>query len=375
MELSEVCELFPITRHYNFLNHAGVAPISVRAAEAMREYIDGLVASAGIEQTFYTHAEQVRQSAATLINASADEVTFVKNTTEGIGWVANGLDYKAGDNVVTTNVEFPANVYPWMALEDRGVELRMVAEEDGRIPVERIVEAMDGRTRVLTVSAIQYASGYRMDLAALGTICRERGVLFCVDAIQALGVFPVDVQAMKIDFLSADGHKWLCGPEGSGLFYCRRDLLNVLKPVIAGWLGMINPLEFGDYQFEYQDSARRFDLGSYNLAGIYGLGAAIDLWLEVGIDRISSHVLMLTDHLVNRLNDKGYKVVSSRWEGEASGIVAFVSDVHDLAALRGELEKEHRIVIAFREGRLRASPHVYNTIEEIDQLSDALPAH
>jgi selenocysteine lyase/cysteine desulfurase len=352
-----------------------VAPISTRAAEAMRWYVDRLLETGGVGQEFYARAEKVRESAARLIHASADEVTFVKNTTEGIGWVAGGLDWRDGDNAVTTDVEFPANIYPWMALENRGVELRMVAEDDGRIPPERIADAIDDRTRVLTVSAIEYASGYRMDLTSLGALCRKRGVLFCVDAIQTLGVFPVDVQSMKIDFLSADGHKWLCGPEGSGLFYCRRELLSELKPVIAGWLGMVNPQDFGNYQFEFQDTARRFDLGSYNLAGVFGLGAAINLWLDVGIDHVSSHVLMLTDRLVERLKDKDYRIISSRRKGEASGIVSFVSDVHDLAALRDRLEKEHSIVTAFREGRLRASPHAYNTIEEIDQLADALPAH
>lgn len=375
MDIRQVRALFPVTRHYNFLNHAGVAPISTRSAEAMRKYIDGLLETGGVGQDFYKRAERVRASAAKLIHSSADEVTFVKNTTEGIGWVAGGLDWKNGDNVVTTNVEFPANVYPWMALDDRGVELRMVAEQDGRAPVERIAEAIDDRTRVLTVSAVEYASGYRMDLTALGELCRERGVLFCVDAIQALGVLPIDVRSMQIDFLSADGHKWLCGPEGCGIFYCRRELLETLKPVIAGWLGMVNPLDFGNYQFEYQQTARRFDLGSYNLAGVFGLGAAIDLWLEVGVDQVSKHVLTLTDRLVERLRNKDYRIVSSRRVGEASGIVSFVSDVHDLAAMRDQLEKKERIVTAFREGRMRASPHAYNTTEEIDQLVDALPSH
>lgn len=375
MELTNLREMFPITRNYNFQNHAGVAPLSGPAAEGMKRYVDACCETAGLRSGFYRHAEHVRKVSAQLINASPEEIAFVKNTTEGIGWVANGLSWKTGDNVVTTNVEFPANVYPWMGLQARGVQLKMVPEENGRVPVERLAEAIDSRTRVVAVSAIQYASGFRIDLAELGRICKEKGVLFCVDAIQALGAFPIDVHAMNIDFLSADGHKWLCGPEGCGIFYCNRSLIGHLRPVMAGWLCMKDALDFGNYRFEFVDSARKFDTGSYNLAGIYGLGASIEMFLQVGLEKVASHLLMLTDRLVRGLRDKGYRIVSSRRPGEASGIVAFISDVHDHEQLQSHLEREHRVVIALREGRLRASPHVYNTTEEIDQLVELLPAH
>jgi selenocysteine lyase/cysteine desulfurase len=341
----------------------------------MRLYVEQCAESAGIRAGFYRQAERVRKLAAQLINAAPDEIAFIKNTTEGIGWVANGLSWNTGDNVVTTNVEFPANIYPWMGLQSRGVKLKMVPEENGRVPVDRIAGAIDSKTRVVTVSAVQFASGYRVDLAALGKICKDRGVLFCVDAIQAMGVLPVDVRAMNIDFLAADGHKWLCGPEGCGIFYCNQSLLGHLKPVVAGWMCMRDALNFGNYHFEFVNTACRFDTGSYNLAGIYGLGASIEMLLDIGIDNIASHVLMLTDRLVRGLREKGYRIVSSRQPGEASGIVAFVSDTHDQNAIQQHLEGEHRVVIALREGRLRSSPHVYNTVEEIDQVLELLPAH
>ena len=375
MDIQNWRELFPITRHYSFLNHAGVAPLSKPAAEAMRAHVEQSEDRAGLGAGFYKRAEQVRRLAAALIGAGPEEITFVKNTTEGIGWVANGLKWRPGDNVVTTAVEFPANVYPWMALRSRGVELRMVPEVDGRVPADRVLAAIDSRTRVLSVSAVQYASGFRMDLAALGMACKERGVLFCVDAIQALGVLPVDVRAMNVDFLSADGHKWLCGPEGCGIFYCRRALLNELEPVMAGWLCMKDALDFGHYRFEFVETACKFDTGSYNLAGVYGLGASIEMFLDVGLDRISGHVLTITERLTGGLREKGYRIISSRAPGEASGIVAFASDRHDHEHLRRYLEDEHRVVIAVREGRLRASPHFYNTVEEIDRLVALLPAH
>ncbi len=374
-KFEEIRKRFPVTRNYNFQNHAGVAPISAPAAEAMVRYTEEIRDTGGVRSGFYRHAEHVRKLASQLINAAPEEVTFVKNTTEGLGWVANGLNWKRGDNVVTSNVEFPANIYPWMSLNDRGVQLKMVPEENGRVPVERIADAIDTNTRIVTVSAVQYASGFRCDLAALGRICKERGVFFCVDAIQALGAFPVDVREMNIDFLAADGHKWLCGPEGCGLFYCHHSLIGHLKPVMSGWLGMKDAMNYGDYRYEFQDTASKFDTGSYNLAGIYGLGGSLEMFLEIGIDRISSHILMLTDRLVRGLKDKGYRIVSSRRPGEASGIVAFTSDLHDHEQVRGHLEREHRLVIACREGRLRSSPHLYNTAAEIDQLVELLPGH
>lgn len=375
MDMQAIRELFPITRNYNFQNHAGVAPLSKPAADAMRQYVDQCADAAGLRAGFYRQADRVRKLAAQLINATPEEVTFVKNTTEGIGWVANGLSWNTGDNVVTSNVEFPANIYPWMGLQSRGVQLKMIPEDNGRVPVERIADAITSKTRVVTISAVEFASGYRVDLAALGKICKDKGVLFCVDAIQALGALPIDVRAMNIDFLAADGHKWLCGPEGCGIFYCNHALLGHLKPVMAGWLCMKDALDFGNYHFEFVNSACRFDTGSYNLAGIYGLGGSIEMFLNIGIDNVASHLQMLTDRLVKGLREKGYRVISPRKPGETSGIVSFLSDSHDHQAIQQHLEGEHRVVIAVREGRLRSSPHVYNTPEEIDQLLELLPGH
>lgn len=375
MNVSDWRALFPISKHCAFFNHAAVAPLSGPAADAMRHYVEQTEGSAGLGAGLYRRAEEVRRLAARLIHAEAREIAFVKNTTEGLGWVAAGLPWEAGDNVVTTGVEFPANVYPWMGLRSRGVELRMVPEDNGRIPAERLLAAVDERTRLVSVSAVQYASGFRLDLPAIGRFCRERGVLFCVDAIQALGVLPLDVREMGIDFLSADGHKWLCGPEGCGIFFCRHELLSRLEPAYAGWLCMRDALDFGNYRFEYVDTACKFDTGSYNLAGIHGLGASMEMLLEIGIDRIAAHVLMLTDRLAEAVLAKGYRLISSRTRGEASGIVSFASDRHDHEAIRQRLENDHRIIIAVREGRLRVSPHFYNTVEEIDRLVNYLPVH
>ncbi|HEY3245661.1 MAG TPA: aminotransferase class V-fold PLP-dependent enzyme [Phycisphaerae bacterium] len=366
---------FPITRNYNYQNHAAVAPLSRRCAAAMRTYIQHAEENSYLKGGFYRHAEHVRQLAAQLIGANPDEVTFIKNTSEGISLVANGLSFSSGDNIVSTHAEFPANIYPWQALQARGVQLRMVMEEDGRIPPERLIASIDSRTRLVTISSVQFASGFQTDLAALSAACQQKGVFLFVDAIQSLGVMPLDVSKTPIDFLAADGHKWLCGPEGLGIFYVRKEVQGHLRPTCIGWMSMKDSQDFDRYRFEFQDSIKRYDSGAYNLAGIYGLGGSLELILEIGIDAISQHVLMLTDRLVACLRDKGYRVVSSRAKGEASGIVAFTSDLHDHDVLQRHLQQEHRLVIAVRAGRLRASPHFYNTTREIDQLVDLLPAH
>lgn len=366
-------EQFPITRHFNFQNHAAVAPLSRRAAEAGAGYFAHASEKAYLEGDFFKRADTVRQLAARLIGANADEIAFIKNTSEGLSFVANGLNWKNGDNVVIANVEFAANVYPWMALQAKGVQMRTVIEDNGRIPIQDLFEAIDARTRVVSISSVQYASGYRTDLATLGEYCKSKGVFLCVDAIQSLGAFPLNVAEMNIDFLSADGHKWLCGPEGLGIFYVSKELHGHLRPSTIGWLSMKNPFKYGRYQFEFEDSAKRYECGSYNLAGIFALGAAIELILDIGVEQIARRLLELTDGLVDGLRRKGYRVISSRERNEASGIVAFISDTNDLINVRNHLEREHRVVIAHRCGRLRASPHFYNTEREIEQLVELLP--
>jgi selenocysteine lyase/cysteine desulfurase len=373
MKLEQVREQFPITRNYNFQNHAAVAPMSLPAAEAMCGYAKELSESAYLSGTYYRAADRVRQLAAKLINAHPAEVTFTKNTCEGINYVANGIPWLTGDNVVSTTMEFHANVYPWMNLESRGVSFKRVSDEDGRVPVHRLASAIDKRTRVVAVSAVQWSNGFRMDLARLGEICMEKGVLLFVDAIQALGVHLIDVKSMHIDFLAAGGHKWLLSPEGIGIFYCSRDLIGHLKPSEPGYMCMKHGYETAEPRFELHDDARRFDSGVYNLAGVCALGASLKQLLDYGIDNVQYRVKENTDLLVEGLRSKGWAIHSPRSASEWSGIVSFSSEKHDNDALRKHLRTEFKIILANRLGRLRASPHFYNTREEIQQLVDALP--
>jgi selenocysteine lyase/cysteine desulfurase len=375
MSPEEVRGKFPITRHYNFMNHAAVAPMSGPAAETMAGFAREMAEAAYLRGTYYRAAEHVRQTAAKLIHADPMEVTFIKNTCEGINFVANGIPWVTGDNVVSTTMEFPANAYPWMNLQQRGIALKRVAEEDGRIPFDRIVSAIDNRTRIVAVSAVQWSNGFRLDLTRLGEVCKEKGVLFLVDAIQALGVHPIDVRSMNIDFLASDGHKWLCGPEGAGIFYCKKELIGHIKPTCLGYMCMKHTYDSPKMEIDLREDARRFDSGVYNLAGICALGASLDLFLEVGIENIQVRIRKLTDLLIEGVRDKGWKIHSPRTATEWSGIVAFSSDKHDHDAVRKHLRNEFKIVLACRMGRLRASPHFYATEEEIRQLVEALPAY
>ncbi len=375
MTVDELRAQFPITRHYNFLNHAAVAPISLPAAEAMAGYAREMSEAAYLRGTYYRTPERVRQLAARLIKADPLEVTFVKNTCEGINYVANGIQWVTGDNIVTTAMEFPANIYPWMNLEQRGVALRRVPEEDGRVRFDRLVAAIDNRTRLVAVSAVQWSNGFRLDLTRLGEVCKEKGVLFFVDAIQALGVHPIDVRAMNIDLLAADGHKWLCAPEGAGIFFCKNELLGHLKPSVVGYLCMKHPYDAPTDRMDFVSDARRFDSGVYNVAGIAALGASLDLLLGYGIENVQVRVKQLTDALVEGVQSRGWRVASPRTASEWSGIVSLASDKHDHDAVRKHLRNEFKIIVACRRGRLRASPHFYNTVEEMQQLAQALPAH
>jgi selenocysteine lyase/cysteine desulfurase len=309
--------------------------------------------------------------AAKLINApNADDVYFVPNTTHGISVVAEGYPWQPGDNVVLAAEEYPANQYPWMNLCHRGVQVRRVPSRGSRIAIDDLRSAMDHRTRVLTVSAVEFASGFRQDLGTLGAICRKRDIFFFVDAIQSLGVIPLDVQQVPIDALSADGHKWMLGPEGAGIGYIRRDWVERLHPIGVGAFSVIHPFDFSTIDFTLKPHAGRWEGGAYNVAGLSALGASLELLLTIGIDTICSRVLELTDALCDRASSKGWKVFSSRDPAEKSGIVSLI---HPSLPAREVVSRCRAagVVINSRAERVRISPHAYNTLDELEQVFDA----
>src|SRR5262249_43276910 len=246
------------------------------------------------------------------------DVAFVKNTSEGVGFVAEGLPWRPGDNMVTAAEEYPANVYPWMNLQGRGVEVRRVASRGPRVELDDLRAAIDGRTRLVSLSFVEFASGFRNDLDAVGVLCRERGILFFVDAIQGLGVLPLDVGRTPVDFLAADGHKWMLGPEGAGLFFARRDRVELLHPVGVGWNSVVGALGFSPLDFRLKPYAGRWESGTLNVGGILALGASLELLQAAGVEAVAARVLELTDHLCEGAARAGLRVYSSRRPAEGS---------------------------------------------------------
>ena len=365
---------FPVTNTYTYMNHAGVAPLSRRVQDAMIGFVQDATLNGAVNVDSWNETIEIcRSVAAQLINADATEIAFMKNTTQGILIAANGIKWREGDNVVTTAVEFPANVYPWWRLKEHyGVETYMVPERDGRIHIEDIAAAIDERTRAVTISHVEFASGFRNDIKAIGKMCRERDIWFVVDAIQSLGAIEVDVKSCNIDILAADGHKWLLAPEGAAIFYCTNNKLERLINTNIGWASVINPRDFLDYDMTQKPDATRFEEGSYNTTGLYGLKAAMDLLLEVGPSNIETRILELTANLISGLEAKGYRVLTPYKDTERAGIVVFESDRHTPAELYAMLN-EKQIITAERGSGLRVSPHFYNTETEIADLLEVLP--
>lgn len=363
-----VGEEFPVTRRWAFLDHAAVAPMTARARRALHEWTDDLTENGVVNEPHWLkRVEQVRGWAAQLLNADPGETAFIKNTSEGIGFVAEGYPWRPGDNVVIAAEEYPANVYPWMNLAGRGVETRFVPSRGARVAVDDLISRLDAATRVVSLSFVEFSSGFRNDLDAIGALCRERGILFCVDAIQGLGVLPLDVRRAPVDFLAADGHKWLLGPEGAGLFWARPEALDRLRPVGVGWNSVVGSWHFSTIDFRLKPNAGRYESGTLNVGGVVALGASIELLLSVGIAEIERRVVELTEYVCERGLSAGLEVFSSRADGERSGIVSLVvpgGDVKELVR-RGRAEG---VVVSARAGRLRVSPHFYNTRADIDRL-------
>ena len=371
MNIQNMKKEFPVMEELIFLDHARVAPLPERVRKVVTAFVDDATRFGTAHyENWVVGIDQARKSLGKLINAGTDEVAFVKNTSEGLAIVANGLDWKFGDNLVIPDIEFPANVYPWWNLKRLGVETRMVTAIEGRVLFDDIIKHVDARTRLISISSVQCNSGFRCDLNRIGTFCKEKGILFCVDAIQSLGVLTMDVKRDYIDFLSADGHKWMLSVEGLGGFYISREVLEKIYPVTVGWGNMVNATDFMNYEFTFRPNAQRFEEGSLNTMSIHAFGAALDLLLETGIENIENRVMILGDRILAQLNQRGLKVYSSTRFEERSGNISFfmnqnVSEVY-------EWMLKNKVKLTVRDGHVRLSPHFYNSEDEIDHFFDLL---
>jgi len=306
-----------------------------------------------------------------LINADRDEIAFVANTTQGISLVAEGFPWNEGDNVVTAADEFASNVYPWMNLASRGVALRQVESREGRIHLEDLAAAMDDDTRLLAISHVEFATGFRNDLDALAEMCHERQVALFVDAIQGLGPLVIDVRETPVDFLAADGHKWLLGPESTGLLYVRRDWIDRLRPIGVGWHSVVGSYNSLRNDFRLKQSAQRFEGGSFNMPGVQSFGASISLFHELGPRTVSARVMDRADAARESAMSAGWSVFGSTRPSDRSAIVVLERESVDPHAAARSLRHEG-IVLSCRRGRLRISPHFYNNDDDFRRLGAGL---
>jgi cysteine desulfurase / selenocysteine lyase len=375
LDFAAVAAQFPIKRQRAYLNNASIAPMSEPVLAAVNAFLHDVRDNGRNNYPTWCRysEERIKARVAQLIGARASEIAFVKNTTEGLVTVANGLDWREGDNVVLPRFEYPSNVYCWMRLARLGVSIRWVEPQDGRVPVDAIAEAIDARTRLVSLSAVQFSNGFRHDLAATSELCRKRGVLLNLDAIQWVGALALDLSDLAVDFLAFGGHKWLLAPIGTGIFYCSANALDRLQPPHVGYHSVEKSEAHLDYDLTaYRPGAARFEAALENFPGIWGLDAAVKILLGLGPRRVQDHILALNAYAAEGLRSRGWQIASPWQADERSGLLSFFSPTAQAEDLETRL-RTAGVDAAVRNGKLRISPSYYNDRDDIDRLLAALP--
>jgi selenocysteine lyase/cysteine desulfurase len=371
----ELRALFPITQRFVYFNHAAVSPppiTSIRAVEAqLRDVHEN---GSKNFRSWLAAKEDARKLLANLLGARPEQVAFVRNTSDALSTVANGLKWRPGDNIVTFSHEFPSNMYPWLRIRDVfGVEVRMCEEREDRIDLSELESMIDDHTRIVAISHVQFASGFRTDLARLGRVARRHDALFVVDAIQALGVIPTNVEAEFIDVAAGASHKWLLAPEGVGYLFLSDRARERIQPTLVGWISVPDPEDYFNFEQGWNRGTLAWETGTGPAALFHGFKASLELLHNSGVQKIAGYLEDLTDHLCERLTGKNYEVVSSRAAGEKSQIVSIRHrGALSPMALYHHLN-ERNIITSPRVDRLRIAPHFYNTATEVDQFVAALP--
>jgi selenocysteine lyase/cysteine desulfurase len=364
---------FPVCADKIFLAHAAVSPLPRVVKAAMQEYLEAAARDQQEAVLASRFVAETRQRVAELTDARPDEIAFTGSTSMGLAMVAAGLTWQTGDNVVCYRDDYPSNVYPWLDLARRGVALRSVTPTvPGRITVADLDRVMDARTRLVALSSAHFVTGWRLDVDAVGRFLHDRGVLFCLDAIQTLGALRTSFR--HVDFAAADAHKWLLGPLGTAILFVRREHLDRLRPPLVGWSSAACPGFIAQDELRFWPDARRYEPGSLNLTGIVGLHAALRLIQTIGLPAIEQRVLALADRLRAELATRGWRLLAQGTG--AAGIVSFTKPEADLAAIHARLTATgiHLSLRHRRDGQawLRAAPHFYNTETEIERLLAAL---
>ena len=365
----------PVAKTLAYFDHAAVAPLPSVAAQAITSWLEEATNQGDLYWPKWAkRVEIIRRNAAKLIGASAEEIALTPNTSTSINFVAEGFPWKEGENIVTFANEFPSNLYPWMNLHSRGVNTRVVPVEQGIAEINRLFEACDEQTRLISLSWVSFSSGYRFTNEQLHEIVQEahrRGIYVMLDAIQGLGIFPLDVAELEIDFLAADGHKWMLGPEGAGLIYIRQQHLDLLRPLMVGWHSVANAFDFSNIDWKPRRQASRYEGGTQNMVGTLGYGASLELLQNLGVSTtvspVADQILAYTQSARSQLKELGAEIHGSSDVEHLSGITSFTIPNVDLAQLRSEC-MNIGVVLSHRDGRLRISPHAYNNQEDLERL-------
>jgi cysteine desulfurase/selenocysteine lyase len=361
-----VRQLFPAYERSIYLNNAGVSPCSTRTVEAVSAWVRDLCEN-GVanEAEWERSADRVRSLCARAVGAEAGEIAFVRNTSHGLGLVAEGLAWSPGDEVaVATSLEYPSNVYPWLHLRDRGVVVREIAARDGGVHPDEVRRAIGPRTKLVAVSSVEYATGHATDVEGLGRVCAEAGALLCVDGIQSVGARPIDVKRAGVHFLSADSHKWMLGMPGIGFLYVDRAVVDRVRPILVGWHSTTDAWNFDVARFELRADAAKLEEGSPTYAAIVGMGAGLEILLEIGLERVQARIAELVARLDEGLRALGCD--TSPKPANRAGILTFTPPVGSAEGLHAHLMAQG-VVVSLRRGRVRASPHCLNTDEDIDR--------
>jgi len=365
--LTTLCAEFSLREDIFYLNHAAVAPWPRRTADAIKKFAEENASQGSKAYPQWLTVEAgLRAQLQQLINApSSDDIALLKNTSEALSVVAFGLPWQTGDNIVSSNEEFPSNRVVWEALREQGVELRQADLQSADTPEDALFARVDARTRLMSVSSIQYASGRRLDIEKLGCFCRKHNILFCIDAIQSIGAVHFDVQTAQADFVMADGHKWMLGPEGLALFYCRAELREQLRLHQYGWHMTDAYVDFDRHTWQPAPTARRFECGSPNMLGIHALSASVSLLLEAGMERVEAAVIENARTLFDAIEaSHNLELLSDATPGRFGGIVTFRHRTVDNQRLFDHLT-QNGVMCALRGGGVRFSPHFYTPKEQL----------
>lgn len=365
---------FPFTDRITYLNHASFGPLPQRSWQATEDYYRHLRLEKieNIDRIAFEKLDEIRVLIANMIKAKPSEIAFATNTSYGLNVAAWGLDLKQGDKILLSDVEFPANTYPWTNLRQKGVVVDFIPSNNRCFDIDIFLNAIDPKTRVLSLSFVQFFNGFKIDLKTIGKICEEKDIFFVVDGIQGIGNLDIDVKECKIDLLACGAQKWLLSSLGAGFFYLSSEAKHKVNPCFFGWLGVDWKLDFSDllrFDLEPFPSARKFEIGTYPYSAVWTMHSSLQLLSEIGIKNIERHNRELFDLLISNLKEKNYQITSSLDPDHRSSILSFSAE--DAKTLHRKL-RANNIIVSCREGSIRVAPHFYNTTEEMEKLIQLL---